>query len=87
MLTRSNDETLEVDPAHLSFVFQGVDAEGCKAKNTAAFHGGLGFLICARARFIEATFTHPDKKQKVAVHVTAAMCRLSRLMRISCITA
>ena len=44
-LVRSgNNETLEVDPAHLRFVFQGVDAEGYKAKKYGSIPWQIGIL-------------------------------------------
>ena len=49
LIRSSNDETLEVDPANLRFVFQGVDAEGYKAKKYGSIPWRIGILdLCTR---------------------------------------
>lgn len=44
LIRSSNDETLEVDPADLRFVFQGVDDEGYKAKKYGSIPWQIGIL-------------------------------------------
>jgi hypothetical protein len=44
LIRSSNDETLEVDPSDLRFVFQGVDAEGYKAKKYGSIPWKIGIL-------------------------------------------
>lgn len=40
------DETLEIDPAHLRFVFQGVDTEGYRRKTYGGISWRIGILDC-----------------------------------------
>ena len=44
LIRSDNNETLEVDPANLRFVFQGVDAEGYKAKKYGSIPWQIGIL-------------------------------------------
>ncbi len=44
LIRSSNDETLEIDPANLHFVFQGVDAEGYQAKKYGSIPWKIGIL-------------------------------------------
>jgi len=44
LIRSGNDETLEVDPANLRFVFQGVDAEGYQAKKYGSIPWQIGIL-------------------------------------------
>ena len=48
LIRSSNDEFLEVDPNVLRFVFQGVDAEGYKAKKYGSIPWKIGILEFAR---------------------------------------
>ena len=44
LIRSSNDEMLEIDPANLRFVFQGVDAEGYKGNKYGSIPWRIGLL-------------------------------------------
>jgi hypothetical protein len=54
LIRSGNDETLEVDPANLRFVFQGVDEEGYKAKKYGSIPWQIGILDLQMS-FLEQT--------------------------------
>ena len=54
LIRSSNDEMLEVDPANLRFVFQGVDDEGYKAKKYGSIPWKIGILDF-QSSFLEET--------------------------------